>query len=128
VAAPVTDPAVLQLEFGHPFLADLRAALDARPQASRFLIGAPSVPAFMVDPDAPVNVVGAAVSDTCKEVVDGFVRRTVPRENLVTLTGPWLVSREALTAALDRVAAGSALDPLELLRGSGLPIHVSTAP
>lgn len=128
MAAPVTEPAALQIEFGDRFLSDLRAALAARPEASRFLIGAASVPAFMGDPDAPVNVAGLAVSDTCKEVVDGLVRRTVPRENLVTLTGPWLVSREALTGALDRVGAGSARDPLGLFRASGVPIHVSTAP
>jgi 2-C-methyl-D-erythritol 4-phosphate cytidylyltransferase len=128
VAAPVTEPAVLQIEAGDRFLSELRAALDARPQAGHFLIGGVSLPAFMGDSDAPVNVVGLAVSDTCKEVVDGLVRRTVPRENLVTLTGPWLVSAEALKAALDRIASGQARDPLELFRGSGLPIHVSTAP
>jgi 2-C-methyl-D-erythritol 4-phosphate cytidylyltransferase len=127
VAAPVTEPAVLQIEFGDRFLSELRAALEARPRARRFLIGAASVPAFMRDSDAPVSVAGLPISDTCKEVVEGFVRRTVPRENLVTLTGPWVVSRDALTGALDRLASGSARDPLELFRSSGLPIHVSTA-
>lgn len=128
MAAPVTEPAVLQIEFGDSFLSGLRAALDARPQARRFLIGAASVPPFLEDSEAPVSTVGLAVSDTCKEVVDGFVRRTVPREDLVTLTGPWLVSREALRASLDRMQTASARDPLELFRGSGLPINVSTAP
>jgi hypothetical protein len=127
VAAPVTEPAVLQIEFGDRFLSELRTALTSRPQARRFLIGAASIPAFMRDSDLPINVAGLPVSDTCKEVVEGFVRRTMPRENLVTLTGPWLVSRDALTGALDRLAGGSARDPLELFRGSGLPIHVSTA-
>jgi 2-C-methyl-D-erythritol 4-phosphate cytidylyltransferase len=127
VAVPVTEPAALQIDFGDRFLSELRAALKARPQATRFLIGAASAPAFMMDSDAAVNVAGLPVSDTCKEVVEGFVRRTVPRENLVTLAGPWLVSRDALTGALDRLAGGSARDPLELFRGSGLSIHVSTA-
>ncbi len=81
----------------------------------------------MRDSGAPVSVAGVPVSDTCKEVVDGVVRRTVPRENLVTLTGPWLVSREALTAALGRPATGSPRDPLELFRASGMAIHVSPA-
>ena len=58
-------------------------------------------------------------------VVDGFVRCTVPRENLVTLAGPWLVSREALRAALDRLATARATDLLGLFRASGLPIRCS---
>ena len=33
-----------------------------------------------------------------------MVRRTVPRDSLVTLTGPWAFTRQALTDALDRVA------------------------
>jgi 2-C-methyl-D-erythritol 4-phosphate cytidylyltransferase len=50
-----------------------------------------------------VSVTAAPVSDTCKEVIDGLVRRTVPRDSLVTLTGPWLFTREALTDALTRI-------------------------
>ena len=33
-----------------------------------------------------------------------MVRRTVPRDSLVTITGPWVFTREALMDALDRVA------------------------
>jgi 2-C-methyl-D-erythritol 4-phosphate cytidylyltransferase len=51
-----------------------------------------------------ITVLVTPVSDTCKEVVDGVVRRTVPRESLVTVTGPWAFTRQALTDALDRVA------------------------
>jgi 2-C-methyl-D-erythritol 4-phosphate cytidylyltransferase len=51
-----------------------------------------------------ISVLTTPVSDTCKEVVDGLVRRTVPRDSLVTLTGPWAFTRQALTDALDRVA------------------------
>ena len=43
------------------------------------------------------------MSDTCKEVVDGTVRATVPRQNLVSLKGPWVFTREALADALPRV-------------------------
>ncbi len=72
--------------------------------------------------------VGLPVRDTCKEVVDGLVRRTVPREALVDLTGPWLLSRAALTAALDNLATGaSPQDPLSLCRRAGLRIHVVLA-
>jgi len=44
------------------------------------------------------------MSDTVKEVVNGRVRRTVPREGLVQVTGPWVFDREALVEALSRVA------------------------
>jgi 2-C-methyl-D-erythritol 4-phosphate cytidylyltransferase len=47
--------------------------------------------------------VATPVSDTCKEVIDGVVRGTVPRDSLVTITGPWLFTREALTDGLGRV-------------------------
>ena len=50
-----------------------------------------------------VTVYGRPVSDTCKEVVDGLVRRTLPRDSLVTISGPWLFTREVLTDGLARV-------------------------
>jgi 2-C-methyl-D-erythritol 4-phosphate cytidylyltransferase len=46
------------------------------------------------------------VSDTIKEVVDGVVRKTVPRETLVEARGPWLFTREALEDALARAVSG----------------------
>jgi len=51
-----------------------------------------------------VRVVTLPMSDTVKEVVDGRVRRTVPRETLVQVTGPWVFDREALIDVLTRVA------------------------
>jgi 2-C-methyl-D-erythritol 4-phosphate cytidylyltransferase len=42
--------------------------------------------------------------DTVKEVVDGTVRRTVPREKLVQVVGPWVFGREALADALTQLA------------------------
>jgi 2-C-methyl-D-erythritol 4-phosphate cytidylyltransferase len=50
-----------------------------------------------------VGVVTLPVSDTVKEVVDGKVRRTVPRETLVQVVGPWIFDREALVDAITRV-------------------------
>jgi 2-C-methyl-D-erythritol 4-phosphate cytidylyltransferase len=44
------------------------------------------------------------MSDTVKEVVEGRVRRTVPRETLVEVTGPWVFDRGALADALARLA------------------------
>ena len=46
------------------------------------------------------------MSDTVKEVVAGRVRRTVPREALVQVIGPWVFDREALVETLSRVAGG----------------------
>jgi 2-C-methyl-D-erythritol 4-phosphate cytidylyltransferase len=43
------------------------------------------------------------VSDTCKEVIDGLARRTVPRDSLVEVRGPWIFTREALTDGLARI-------------------------
>jgi hypothetical protein len=128
VAAQVTDPAVLRIDFGERFLSELRSAVDSRPEAVRFLIGTGSLPPGASESTAPLLVVGRAIGDTCKEVADGLVRRTLPRENLVYLTGPWLVSRVVLTQALERLGAGRAEDPLELFRRSGLPIRLAIAP
>lgn len=46
------------------------------------------------------------MSDTVKEVVDGIVGRTVPRETVVRVTGPWVFDRAALADALTRLAGG----------------------
>ena len=53
----------------------------------------------------PIRVATGPITDTCKEVVDGLVRRTVPRETLVDARGPWILTREGLADALARVAA-----------------------
>ena len=55
-----------------------------------------------------VSVFAVPVSDTCKEVIDGMVRRTVPRDSLVTISGPWLFTREALTDGLAKIAGREA--------------------
>ena len=67
----------------------------------------------VVNHPPPLEEAGAAVctlpmSDTVKEVVDGKVRRTVPRETLVQVIGPWIFDRDTLADALARVAAGEA--------------------
>ena len=55
-----------------------------------------------------MGVFTAPMSDTVKEVVGGKVRRTVSRETLVQVTGPWVFDREALVEALGRVAGNEA--------------------
>jgi len=74
---------------------------------------------------AEVTVVAVPVTDTCKEVVDGLVRRTIPRDTLVDARGPWTFGREALMQALDRAGTGSDIsDLIELSRAARLRIRV----
>jgi 2-C-methyl-D-erythritol 4-phosphate cytidylyltransferase len=88
-------------------VARLREAIAAVPNANRYVIraeqGSPSPSWGGSGRGSSVTAYGRPVSDTCKEVVDGLVRRTVPRESLVTTTGPWVFSREALTDGLARI-------------------------
>lgn len=90
----------------------LRQSLEASPQAKRFVIQGDEHPPFeeleAASARYPVSVYGVPVSDTCKEVVDGLVRRTVPRESLVVARGPWVFTREAVADALTRVAGHEA--------------------
>ena len=55
-----------------------------------------------------MGVFTVPMSDTVKEVVDGKVRRTVPRETLVQVTGPWVFDRESLVEALSRIGGSEA--------------------
>jgi 2-C-methyl-D-erythritol 4-phosphate cytidylyltransferase len=74
---------------------------------------------------ADVTVVGGPVTDTCKEVVDGLVLRTIPRHALVDARGPWTFRREALMQALDRVDIGADISNLiELCRAARLRVRV----
>jgi 2-C-methyl-D-erythritol 4-phosphate cytidylyltransferase len=104
---------------------------------------APDAQQFVIHPDAAENTppplgkgrVGASVTvlavpvtDTCKEVVDGLVRRTIPRDTLVDARGPWTFQREALIQALDR--AGNVADIsnlIELCQAARLRVRVLIA-
>jgi 2-C-methyl-D-erythritol 4-phosphate cytidylyltransferase len=71
------------------------------------------------------TVVAVPVTDTCKEVVDGLVRRTVPRDTLVDARGPWVFRREALLQALDRLGTGADIGNLiELCLAARLSVRV----
>jgi 2-C-methyl-D-erythritol 4-phosphate cytidylyltransferase len=69
------------------------------------------------------------MGDTVKEVVDGRVRRTVPREMLVQVTGPWVFDREALADALARFAGGETelTDMIALCKAAHVRIRVLPA-
>ncbi|HVH64464.1 MAG TPA: hypothetical protein VM674_00390 [Candidatus Acidoferrum sp.] len=114
---------------GPAFVAELRQALARRPTAERFVYFGPShiteVPP-VVDEPGVIVVRGLRLTDTCKEVVDGLVRRTVPRERLVELKGPWVCSRETIQLALDRVVAdsGEITNILDLSRVARLRMKV----
>jgi len=77
----------------------------------------------------PVGVYTLPVSDTVKEVVDGRVRRTVPRETVVQVIGPWLFDREALTDALTRVAGreGQVADMIDFCEAAQVRVRVLPA-
>lgn len=79
-------------------------------------------------PEDPVMVYAIPITDTCKEVVDGVVRRTVPRDELVDACGPWIFSREALAAAIEGVADEVRIESMvELCRRGGLHVRVRLA-
>jgi 2-C-methyl-D-erythritol 4-phosphate cytidylyltransferase len=72
-----------------------------------------------------VTVLAVPVTDTCKEVADGLVRRTIPRDTLVDACGPWTFQREALIQALDRAGNGADISNLiELCQAARLRVRV----
>ena len=75
------------------------------------------------------GVVAVPMSDTVKEVVDGRVRRTVPRETLVQVIGPWLFDREVLADALSRVVGREAqvADMIEFCEAAHVRVKVLLA-
>ncbi len=75
-----------------------------------------------------VTVYAIPVTDTCKQVVDGVVRRTVPRDDLVDAQGPWVFSREALATAIEGVVDEARIDSIaELCQRARLRIRVRLA-
>ncbi len=76
-----------------------------------------------------MGVVAIPMSDTVKEVVDGRVRRTVPRETLIQVIGPWVFDREALVDAMTRVAGAetSITDMIGLCEAAHVRVRVLPA-
>jgi 2-C-methyl-D-erythritol 4-phosphate cytidylyltransferase len=77
-----------------------------------------------------ITVVGVPVSDTIKEVRDGLVRRTIPRETLADLRGPWLVNRDQLLATIARAQRERRVPAsvVDLCRNAGLTVRVIVGP
>lgn len=103
-------------------------------KANRFALHNPSpresgIPSTRVPGEGreggPVIVYARPITDTCKEVVDGMVRRTVPRDGLVDAQGPWVFDRAALEALIDAVTDESKIGNIaELCFRAQLPIRV----
>lgn len=68
-------------------------------------------------------VPGLPVADTIKTVVDGYVARTVPRDDLVAIQTPQGFELEALVQAHAH-RAGEVTDDAQLLEQSGVPVLV----
>jgi 2-C-methyl-D-erythritol 4-phosphate cytidylyltransferase len=106
-AEPVANVVFLAIEPQSTVVSRLRRSFDAQPEATRFVIrGDEHRPVEELVAEAapyPVAVYGEPLSDTIKEVVDGVVRATVPRQSLVIARGPWVFTREALADALTHV-------------------------
>jgi hypothetical protein len=115
----------------------LRNAVTENPGANRFVISTqPEFPSpfgggqgegFLGEAaDYPVSVVAITISDTCKEVVNGMVRRTVPRDTLVDARGPWLFAHDALERALETVTGREEgiSSMLAFCRAAGLRVRV----
>jgi 2-C-methyl-D-erythritol 4-phosphate cytidylyltransferase len=112
----------------------LREAVLLAPQAKAFLVyeGAdPQSPSALPAGAARGYAIAVSVipiTDTVKEVADGLVVRTVPRDTLVDARGPWMLDRDAVTAALDRAAlAPQAETFVDLCRISGMRVQVVLA-
>jgi 2-C-methyl-D-erythritol 4-phosphate cytidylyltransferase len=80
----------------------MREAFREAPEARRILVSSKNDSPPLAG-EGRVGVYTLPMSDTVKEVMDGRVLRTVPRETLVQVTGPWVFEREALADALTRV-------------------------
>jgi 2-C-methyl-D-erythritol 4-phosphate cytidylyltransferase len=76
--------------------------------------------------DAPASAVAVAVSDTYKEVRARLVTRTVPRETLVEVQGPWVFERLRLEEAIGRIRGEgrSCSSPLDLCRMAAIPVRL----
>lgn len=111
-------------------MARLAGALTTSPLARRIVVGSsgslPVTELLSASADYEVSVVGTPVTDTCKEVVGGVVRRTIPREALVDAGGPWVFTRQALSAALARIRGreNEIGDMVALAKASQLRVRV----
>ncbi len=84
---------------------------------------------FNFPPTLAVEVFTLPISDTVKEVVAGKVRRTVLRETLVQVVGPWIFDRDALADALTRLGdkETETADMIGLCQAAHLRVRVLSA-
>jgi hypothetical protein len=123
---------VLTVAEGPGLVARLRETVQYHPDAKRFVLShfpypveeSPSPMRGGSGRGYPVTVIAAPITDTCKEVVNGLVRRTVPRDTLVDARGPWMFDREELIRALDAVSTTEVTNLVDLSRAAHLRVRV----
>jgi len=77
---------------------------------------------LMAEAAAPCVIPVIPCADTLKEVVDGYVRRTVSRENLYRVQTPQLFSADVLKAVYGAYASSAVTDEAGLCERSGIPV------
>lgn len=102
----------------------LALAMEVAPPSARILVhdanrplltaGAVSA-ALAAARDLPAAVAAQPVTNTYKEVAKERVRRTVPRDQLFQVHGPWIFDRPALERALEGAKRRGYADPDELV-------------
>jgi len=122
---------------GSTHLEALALALEVAPpservlvhEARRALLPSSALSAALAESaGAAAAVGGEPVTNTYKEVGGGRVRRTVAREQLVQLRGPWLFERRALSRALDGARRRGWSDGTEvaMCQNAGIPVRLLT--
>lgn len=115
------------------WLESLATDLSFNTRAARVLIRDPRRPAVseavlesLFALNVPVAAVAQKVTDTYKEVRGRQVVRTVPRETLVDVLGPWLFERTTLERSIGKAQRSGAActSAVDLSRITGLPVRL----
>ena len=113
-------------------------ALDAEPTLDTVLLHEPERPlltpasltALLAALRGDGALLGVAVHETIKRVVDGLVVETIPRETVHAVQAPCVFRREPLAIAVKRAVAErwTCRDELQLARTAGLSLHLVDGP
>jgi 2-C-methyl-D-erythritol 4-phosphate cytidylyltransferase len=113
----------------------IRRALDLVPSSEQIVLQHPDLP-----PMSPANLrallkaagdsqaaaAAVPVTSTYKQVVDGYVRSTLPRDHLFLLHGVMVIDRRRLAEALesDLRSGWGCTDEVSLCRRAGIPVQL----
>ena len=95
---------------------DIDTLVFAYPTSTRDI---PEMLERFLEIDADGLVAVAQVHEAVKAVRDGFVERGLDRSTILAVTGPEILTRAALAAALERVDLTSEIDPAALVTRCG---------